>query len=282
MHFLISGSSGFLGTALKKKLVDLEHTVTVIRHSDIINLKSQPKLLNTICKDIPDIFIHAAWNVNPVNWVETPSQTEFISASGELLKQLSKLGLRTVIGVGSCLEYRPSRQLLVESSPINEANTYLRDKHNLRKVLFEISEDNGLKSSWARLFHLYGPGDNSKRLIPSILQGFREKQNITFTNGSRPINFLHVEDAVNGLICLTNSNYEANSIFNISGEKLVSPIAMTKLLEDGAEEFLEEPGIVASKSFEDFYWGSNLKLKELGWSPDKDFAIEFRKLAYAQ
>jgi dTDP-6-deoxy-L-talose 4-dehydrogenase (NAD+) len=282
MHFLISGSSGFLGRALQKKLVDLEHSVTVIRHSDIINLKSKPELLNTICRDMPDIFIHAAWNVNPVNWVETPSQSEFISASGELLKQLSKRGLRTVVGVGSCLEYRPSRQLLFENSPINEDNTYLRDKHNLRKVFFEISEDNGLKSSWARLFHLYGPGDNSKRLIPSILQGFREKQNISFTNASRPINFLHVEDAVTGLICLATSNYLSNSIFNISGEKLVSPIAMRNLLENGAEEFVDEPNMVASKSSEDFYWGSNLKLKELGWSPDKDFAIELRKLAYAQ
>lgn len=281
MHYLISGSSGFLGGTLKRRLQELDHKVSVINHLEILNYESSPSIQHFIEDRSPDVFVHAAWNVNPVNWRKTESQKEFTDSSVKFIKGLARNGLKEVIGIGSCLEYLPSRQKLIEESPISEENTYIRDKHSMRKSLFKLSEDFDLKVNWARIFNLYGPGDNSKRLIPSLLNSNKEKNYFFLKNENQPINYLHVEDAANALIKIVDSEVKSKSIFNISGEILLTPRLFKNALEQNNFDFIDNFDQIIGKSTSDFYWGNNEKIKTIGWQPKKNFGNEIRNLKNA-
>jgi dTDP-6-deoxy-L-talose 4-dehydrogenase (NAD+) len=281
LHYLISGSSGFLGGTLKRRLQELDHKVSVINHLEILNYESSPSIQHFIEDRSPDVFVHAAWNVNPVNWRKTESQKEFTDSSVKFIKGLARNGLKEVIGIGSCLEYLPSRQKLIEESPISEENTYIRDKHSMRKSLFKLSEDFDLKVNWARIFNLYGPGDNSKRLIPSLLNSNKEKNYFFLKNENQPINYLHVEDAANALIKIVDSEVKSKSIFNISGEILLTPRLFKNALEQNNFDFIDNFDQIIGKSTSDFYWGNNEKIKTIGWQPKKNFGNEIRNLKNA-
>ena len=281
MHYLISGSSGFLGGAVRRKLQELNHKVSVIKHLDIINFKSYQNIQDDIFKNSPDVFIHAAWDVNAMNWSKTGSQSEFIDATGEIIRYFAKNGLKNVLGIGSCLEYLPAKHKLFENSPVSHENTYIRDKHKMKDLIFKLSDEYDLKVSWARVFHLYGPDDNSKRLIPSLLKGHQENRDVNLRDGNQPINYLHVDDAVTALLRIASKNILSKSIYNVSGDMLINSGSIKKAIENNNFKFDQNHHEILSASLKDFYWGSNDKLKELGWKPVKDFGIELGRLINA-
>jgi nucleoside-diphosphate-sugar epimerase len=128
-----------------------------------------------------------------------------------------------------------------------------------------------LSAAWARLFFLYGPFEDSNRLVASVIRSLLKSQPALCSSGNQQRDFLYVEDAASALVALLNS--DVRGPVNIaSGQavavkdvvnKIASALERTELIELGA---LESPPGEPQMLFADVGRLRN----EVGWQPQFD------------
>jgi nucleoside-diphosphate-sugar epimerase len=64
----------------------------------------------------------------------------------------------------------------------------------------------GISSSWGRFFFLYGPREQSTRLVPSIIRSLLAGGRAQCLNREQTRDFLYVEDAARALVKLLESD----------------------------------------------------------------------------
>ena len=280
MRFLITGANGFLGKAIKRNLDTSGHSYLSVSHEEIgsdIALKNN-YMIEKIRGFKPEVLIHSAWNVNHINWRATVSNEKFIIDSINFFRHIIPLGLKKIIGIGSCYEYEPSTERISESSFLSYKYQYAIDKHHMREQMFELSSESNIESVWARVFHLYGPGDHLSHLIPTLIEAKKKNASVSLQNPDTPINYLHVYDAAEAIITLGITKTAANSIFNLSSEFLISPSQITSKLHNINLEINDVYFHERSRHLEPFYWADISKIIDLGWKPERRFNNELMKL----
>jgi dTDP-glucose 4,6-dehydratase len=74
----------------------------------------------------------------------------------------------------------------------------------------------------ARLFTVYGPGEHSGRLLPSLLETAMSGNPLKLTAGSQQRDFTYVEDVAEGLLRLGLCQAKPGEIVNLATGKLTS------------------------------------------------------------
>jgi nucleoside-diphosphate-sugar epimerase len=88
-----------------------------------------------------------------------------------------------------------------------------------------LSERLGFSLAWARLFFVYGPGENPDRLVPSVARALLRGEAAPCSEGSQVRDFLHVDDAAWALVRLLESEVEGP--VNIASGR---PVGLRELL----------------------------------------------------
>jgi nucleoside-diphosphate-sugar epimerase len=79
------------------------------------------------------------------------------------------------------------------------------------------AEEVGLSLAWGRVFFLYGPGEDERRLIPSVARALLAGEPAPTGDGTQVRDFMHVDDVARGFAALLDS--AADGAVNIaSGE----------------------------------------------------------------
>jgi nucleoside-diphosphate-sugar epimerase len=187
---LVTGASGFVGRLLPAALAarGLEvhaaawrATGPVLR-ANLLDQSDQAALLRDVK---PTVIVHAAWYVEHGRFWTSPQNTDWLEASTALARRFAEAGGRRFIGIGSCAEYAtgPDEALWPETRPIAPATPYGIAKAALAARLVAMP---GLSVAWARLFHLFGPGEHPERLVPSVALALRQGREARCASG-RPI-----------------------------------------------------------------------------------------------
>ena len=61
-------------------------------------------------------------------------------------------------------------------------------------LLEQIGALTGMSTVWARLFYLYGPGEDPRRLVASIIRSLLRSESVAISPGEQVRDFLHVDD----------------------------------------------------------------------------------------
>ena len=120
VHICLTGASGFVGRQVLKSLKARGHRVTVtlrpgralpagygadgvIETPDLFaeNADFWKEKLAGI-----DALIHAAWYVEPGKYLDSPCNLDCVRGTLTLVEGAVAAGIRHVIGVGTCMEYR--------------------------------------------------------------------------------------------------------------------------------------------------------------------------------
>ena len=72
----------------------------------------------------------------------------------------------------------------------------------------------GFSAAWARVFLPYGPGDEPRRLIPSLLAALSAGKPINVTDGSQVRDFVYAPDIADLLVRLL-ATPDANGAYNV-------------------------------------------------------------------
>lgn len=269
MRILLTGAAGFIGSHVARALVRSGHEVhaTVLPTDDLWRIRDlEPHLrLYRGTLDLlplePDLAINLAWYAVPGRYLSAPENRECLEQS---LRLLGRLGCRAVFA-GTCFEYDTTRGILREDSPTRPTTLYAECKDRLRR---EVERRRG--SVWIRFFYLYGPAEDPRRLIPSVIRGVLRGEPVPVSPGEQRRDFLHVEDAASAVCAVAFSPLEG--CVNIgSGEAPAIADIVRKIGELGGRPDLIRLGAVPYYPGEPMLIvADNTRLRSTGWSPRYD------------
>lgn len=178
---------------------------SVIWHeADLFDDRQVTALLSAVR---PTHLLHLAWVVTPgVFWTSTLNWP-WVDASLKLLAAFGAIGGQRAVMVGSCSEYAPSAEPCVEGqTPLAPTTVYSACKAALSVMLPAFARQHGVASAaWARVFYLYGPGEQAGRLVPSVIRTLLRDEAMPCSHGEQVRDFLYVEETAEALVALLES-----------------------------------------------------------------------------
>jgi nucleoside-diphosphate-sugar epimerase len=208
----LTGASGFVGSRLARLLKDRGHDVhCLVRRgdpaerlaSDVERIEGElgelPAWQSEIDRVKPEVCIHLAWTAEPGKYLAAPENVDFVHASAKLAFHLAERGCRRFVGIGTCFEYDVDAGYLSEQTPLRPRHMYSAAKVSLHLLLEQIAALTGMSVAWARLFYLYGPGEDPRRLVASLIRGLLRGEPVAVSPGAQVRDFLHVDDVAAAL-----------------------------------------------------------------------------------
>lgn len=282
MRVLLTGASGFVG---RQVLADLVHkgidTVAVGRtypqgfegefiETDLLKPESCQAL---VARAGATHLVHMAWYAEHGKFWTSPLNLRWLEASVHLVESFCAAGGHKVVVAGTCAEYDWSvGYCREEDSPLVPATLYGTSKDATRRLVEAICIAHGVPCAWGRIFLPYGPGEDARRLIPSLIEVFKGKRAPFGVNASAYRDFLHVEDVGRGFVQLLLA--DARGSYNIaSGE----PTLIAEVVRLIAEAYGADPHLVLDLATErpgesGLLVGDSRKLRALGWQATRELS----------
>jgi nucleoside-diphosphate-sugar epimerase len=293
-RILVTGASGFIGQHMPALLHargfethitargTLPETAGITAHGvDLLRQDEAQRLI----KDLrPAIIIHTAWYVAHGRFWTAPENTDWLEASTALAAYAAEAGTRRFVGLGTCAEYATEAgddaYPWPETRPIAPATPYGEAKATLARRLSEMAEARARFSfAWARLFHLFGPGENPARLVPSIMLALREGREAQCASGRAVRDFISTHNAAAAIAALATS--DITGPVNIGSGAPISIAAMARLIaEIAGRPYLLRLGALPDRPNEAPYMVAHTGRlrREVGFTAPVSLAAELRAL----
>lgn len=282
MRVLLTGASGFIGRYVLDLLQQNKiETVTVGRRfpigcqsefiqTDLLKLEDIPTVVN---KARASHLLHLAWYAEHGQYWTSPLNLRWMEATIRLVEAFCASGGQKVVVAGTCAEYDwASGYCREDVTLLNPATLYGVAKDATRRPVMAICQANQVPQAWGRIFLPYGRGEDSQRLIPSLIDVFQGGHPPFGVNASAYRDLLHVEDVASAFLRLLGGSAQGN--FNISSGQ---PTQLAEVVRLIAESFNGDPQSILSLSTSrpnepEFLVGENRKLRALGWTPQHSLA----------
>jgi nucleoside-diphosphate-sugar epimerase len=214
-----------------------------------------------------DVCVHTAWITTPGVYLESPENERFRDLSLEFLRKLSGLGVRHIVGLGTCVEYQITDQPLSEdSTPVIPTTTYARCKNELRIALEADAQAKGLCFCWGRVFYPYGPGEHPSRLCSSIIQKLGRGEKITLKTPASTKDYIYINDLAAALLAVVEA--KSRGAVNLGTGEGTSVRVLARGLAGlvGKRESIAEADPPDPDPFP-YVVADATKLKGIGWRP---------------
>jgi nucleoside-diphosphate-sugar epimerase len=277
MRVLLTGASGFLGRYVLRELVHQGIDVVTVGRSCPAEHRGDFIEADLLCAGDHSAIvqscgashlIHLAWYAEHGEYWTSPLNLRWADASVRLVEAFCTAGGQKVVTAGTCAEYDWSCGYCCEdATPLKPASMYGTAKDATRRLLAEVCSTKQIPFAWGRIFLPYGKGEDSRRLVPSLIEVFRGKRPPFGVNASAYRDFLHADDVASGFIRLLLSAAEGS--YNISSGR---PTQIAEVVRAIANAANGNPRIVLDLSTQrpgepEILFGDNGKLKALGWQP---------------
>ena len=231
MTILITGAAGFIGSHLcdyflkkKFKVFGLDNFLTGSK-KNISHLKLNSRfefIEHDICDKFSfnkkvDYILHFASPASPIDYLKYPIKTLQIGSNGteNILNFACKnksiiLVASTSEVYGDPLEHPQREQYFGNVNPIGPRGVYDEAKRYLEALTTAYKTKLGLDIRIARIFNTYGPRMriNDGRVIPTFInQSINNKNFTVFGDGKQTRSFCYVDDTIEAIYKLLNSNY---------------------------------------------------------------------------
>ena len=295
MNIVITGGSGFVGSYLCEKLINDGHKIIAIDNLLTGSMENINNLLDNEnfsfiehdvqdhieIEDKVDYVLHFASAASPKAYTEHPVNTlkagsvGTINTLGLAKKHSAEYLLASTSEVyGDPLISPQNEEYWGNVNPNGERSMYDEAKRFAEAAVATYSRSYGLKTKIVRIFNTYGPRMqlNDGRVVTNFITQALNGEDITiYGDGSQTRSFSYVDDTVNGIIALMNSNF--NEVFNIGNPNEItvkqlateiikltnsnSKIIYKNLPKDDPKQ--RQPDI--SKAKEKLYWKPEIDLE---------------------
>jgi nucleoside-diphosphate-sugar epimerase len=283
MRVVVTGAGGFLGSSVVPRLVaDGHEVVAADRGGEALNLLAAHNPgVSTAALDLadeeragafltsvrPQGLIHLAWYADPIDYLTGHGNLASLRMTSVFIEKALAAGCRKLVVAGSCTEYAVRDRLLVETDPAEPRSLYAACKHAAWHVARAMAAETGAELAWARIFHVHGPAEDHRRIIPWVATQLRAGAQVELTDGSQMRDHLHVADIAGGLVTLLLPG--ASGIYNVSSGEPVSLRQVLEMVADivGGREQLRFGARPHRSNETMFLAGDPTRLRSLGWAP---------------
>jgi nucleoside-diphosphate-sugar epimerase len=179
--------------------------------ADLLDARDIDALLDAVR---PTHLLHFAWIATPGEYWRSADNYRWLAAGKRLVEAFAHRGGLRAVMAGSCAEYDWSRASVCEerSTPLADGaesvTPYAECKLALSRALAQIGSTRRLSTAWGRIFFQYGPGEDPRRLVASVIAALLSGRPADCTAGTQVRSFLHVEDVGRAFAALLASDVE--------------------------------------------------------------------------
>ena len=215
MKLLVTGATGFIGRQVIAKLKDEEDVHAITSKSDCpdvpnvhwhtVDLFDEEAVEKLMAEVQPTHLLHLAWITDHGGFWESDKNEGWLETSKHLVHAFLKHGGERIVATGSCAEYDWSEGHCTEDvTPLEPHTLYGKTK----KTFYEWLQSIECSTAWARIFHLYGPHEDPRRLVSSAILTLMKNEQFETSAGTQLRNFLHVEDVASAILTILQSGKE--------------------------------------------------------------------------
>ncbi|MCM2563770.1 NAD(P)-dependent oxidoreductase [Lutimaribacter sp. EGI FJ00015] len=240
---LLTGATGFVGRAILAELAARGIPVEAVsRHdrpdsagvrwhrADLLDPEDRTRLIGL---SRATRLIHAAWYVEHGAFWYDALNADWRAASLDLATLFLAGGGRRIVGIGTCAEYLTEPHGLApwpEMRAIAPTTPYGMAKALLHSQMEELSREAGASLVWARLFHLYGPGEHPARFVPALLAALAEGRPAEVRAADLVRDFASTAHVARCIVALLKT--DANGAFNIGSGAPRSLGALARIMAE--------------------------------------------------
>ncbi|MBU4201492.1 MAG: NAD(P)-dependent oxidoreductase [Verrucomicrobia bacterium] len=223
MKVLITGVTGFIGRRLEK-FIDPADEIYALCLPSLGSLGSGVKVVLGDLADLssfsarlaeinPDVCIHLAWQGLPDYGFEASRKN--LEQGTALFRFLAEeCGCCRIVALGSCWEYGKSLGSCREDDTVATSSYFVWAKHALCDMGLMLAAKYQLSFVWMRLFYVYGPGQRSESLIPTLIRSLKQGDLPVVKTPANANDFVFVDDAAKALLLAAKKDV-LTGIYNV-------------------------------------------------------------------
>ena len=261
MKVFVTGSSGFIGFHLSKKLLEKGHSVkgfdSMNKYYDVKIKKARLKILkkykkfsftknklenkkiltDSILRFKPTVIIHLAAQAGVRYSIENPKayMDSNITGTYNIIELAKKINIKHLLIASSSSVYGANKKLPFTEIDKTETqlSIYAATKKSTESIAHSYSNIWRVPITMLRFFTVYGPWGRPDMALFKFTKGIINKKKIDiYNNGKMYRDFTFIDDIVNGITALINKAPSLNQLGKIKNDSL-SPVAPFRILNIG-------------------------------------------------
>lgn len=215
---IVTGANGFIGTALCRELSQQGISViAVVRNMEenVLNIEnleglkivyldlSEFKNLSDIISDRDvDVLYHLAW-VGSAGALRGNIEVQFnnIRYACDTVEACSKMNCKRFVFAASIMEYEIAAIMATEATP-NINTLYSSAKVSADYMARTVAGSLGVDYIRAVISNIYGPGEQSPRLINTSIKKLLNSEHCAFSSGEQIYDFIYIDDAAKSFVAI--------------------------------------------------------------------------------
>ena len=240
---LIIGGTGFIGYHFAKKCLKKKFNITIISKNNPkknrilkkvkylkCDISNKKKLYKCLSKDFDFVFNFGGY-VNHKEKLKTYNSHYF--GCKNIADYFLGTSIKSFIQIGSSVEYgdikSPQREEDINFKK-NLKSTYGKAKLKASKYLLQLHKKYNFPSTILRLYLVYGPKQDTNRLIPITIKSCLLNKNFECSTGVQKRDFLYIDDLIAALFKTIGNKKIAGKSINLGFGKSTKVKSVIKLI----------------------------------------------------
>jgi nucleoside-diphosphate-sugar epimerase len=301
MKVLVTGSTGFVGACLTRRLLEAGYEIHAFvrqssngwRIADIethivqheVDLRDTYAVEQAITSIRPDTIFHLATygGFSFQKELDTIYAANFLGTVN-LLQACEKVGFDCFIHTGSSSEYGIKTEAMKETDLLEPLGDYAVSKAAATLYCCSEALQKGLPIVALRIFSPYGPWDDPQRLIPYVIASLLNGTGPVLSNPTSVRDYIYIDDVIDAYLAVMDAVITPGEVYNVGSgrqanigevvDRIVRILSSGVLPRWGAESLRRpEPAVWvadAGKMKTGFGWVASTNLEDglqqaIGW-----------------